>query len=483
MATRKTNAGQGSAGPRSSETKSGTRKSATKAGAAKPRATAAKSGAKAAAGKSAATKSATTKSAANQKTARPVDIIDATAIDVTPADTGKPAKPEPSASSNSEKPEPVVEMPEPGAKDRQTGTGDAGATEQEPKKDQSQKPLAEPGQTERRRGKGFGLDALAVTALLGGVLGWGAVTYLPGTDTASQTSAPGPALAELDARVGDLATKVEQLSDADLAPAPVDLGPLQARLDDLATKMDSAQQEAQTAITDLTARVAALEAQRADQTTQTGPSAQTLAALDDLRAQIEAQMARNTELGDQLSAALAEAQAKADEAAKKNARLARLANGQVALTHITAALASGQPFDGDIPALRRAVGPIPEALSDAAATGVTPLTDLQAGFDDLSRKALLAARAETEGDGGGFWSFLRSQVSTRSTKPVEGDSPDAILSRASAAVEDGDLTKALDLIGTLPAVSRDVLADWTAQATRRQAVVDALVKIEATLNP
>ena len=78
-----------------------------------------------------------------------------------------------------------------------------------------------------------------------------------------------------------------------------------------------------------------------------------------------------------------------------------------------------------------------------------------------------AARAGLEAalraDMGSSWTeratnFLRAQTGARSLDPREGDDPDAILSRAEAAVSAGDLATALTEIAALPEPAQTAMA-------------------------
>jgi len=82
----------------------------------------------------------------------------------------------------------------------------------------------------------------------------------------------------------------------------------------------------------------------------------------------------------------------------------------------------------------------------------------------------------------GVESFFRSQVGRRSTEPREGDDPDAVLSRAEAAVKAGDLDTALSELAALPEVGQEKLAGWYAMVDARQAALDAAAAIAAELN-
>jgi hypothetical protein len=74
--------------------------------------------------------------------------------------------------------------------------------------------------------------------------------------------------------------------------------------------------------------------------------------------------------------------------------------------------------------------------------------------------------------------FVRTQVGVRALTPRDGNDPDAILSRAEAALTVGDLAQALAELATLPVPAQDALAAWRAQAQLRldaQAVLQALL--------
>ena len=60
--------------------------------------------------------------------------------------------------------------------------------------------------------------------------------------------------------------------------------------------------------------------------------------------------------------------------------------------------------------------------------------------------------------------FLRVQTGARSIEPREGSDPDAVLSRANAAVETGDVAGALTEIGSLPQPAQDAMATWIGRA-------------------
>jgi hypothetical protein len=144
---------------------------------------------------------------------------------------------------------------------------------------------------------------------------------------------------------------------------------------------------------------------------------------------------------------------------------------------------TGAPFATAVAALTAAGVAVPEALATQAEGGVPTLAALRATFPDAARAALDdSLRAEA---GGGTWdrlgAFLRSQTGARSLTPREGGDPDAILSRAEAAVQAGDLSAALAELSALPEAGKAALADWTARAGARVAALAALPGLAAGL--
>ena len=78
--------------------------------------------------------------------------------------------------------------------------------------------------------------------------------------------------------------------------------------------------------------------------------------------------------------------------------------------------------------------------------------------------------------------FLRQQFDVRSTQPRKGSDPDAILSRAEAAVEEDRLSDALAEIATLPEVARAEMTGWTGKAQARADALAAISDLSQSLN-
>ena len=119
------------------------------------------------------------------------------------------------------------------------------------------------------------------------------------------------------------------------------------------------------------------------------------------------------------------------------------------------------------------------AVWDNAEKGVVSLRFLKNEFPANARLALKMSRQE-EGlsrDGNAFFSFLKLQMGIRSLTPQKGNSADAILSRAQAAVSNGKLRVALKEIGNLPEVGQITLQGWSTVAEARVRVTEELSEI------
>ncbi|MGH1412536.1 MAG: mitofilin family membrane protein [Pelagimonas sp.] len=178
-----------------------------------------------------------------------------------------------------------------------------------------------------------------------------------------------------------------------------------------------------------------------------------------------------------MAADAVEAESNAEEKAK-------LAASRAALAEVVTLAQTGKPFAAPLGILSGNGVAIPDALSTAAADGVPTLAALTSDFPGLARKALDAARKTATGEdgGGGLAGFLQTQLGARSVTPREGDDPDAVLSRAEAAVKAGDLETATSEIAALPEAAQAELGDWLAQAGMRKDALAAAATLAQELN-
>ena len=170
------------------------------------------------------------------------------------------------------------------------------------------------------------------------------------------------------------------------------------------------------------------------------------------------------------------------------ARIALLESGQrrtldaagaaLAAASLTEAAQGGEPFADAVAALERVLPPSPEvrALERLARQGAPTVAGLAAGFDDLAGRASVAAH-EPGPDAGALARLqhaLSRVVTIRQVGSTTGNGPDAVLARAQARLDAGDLAGALRALDALPPSARPVLAAWRAEAERR-AEIDRLV--------
>lgn len=316
----------------------------------------------------------------------------------------------------------------------------------------------------------------------------------------------------LNATVAAQATEIARLSEAlqalpAAAPTP-DLSPLEAQLATLTDRLAAA--EAAVAaipapvtppdpgprLADLEQRIAKLEALPPGTVIEggTGADPAAMAALSqeiatlksDLAAQkgaADAAVAAVNAAAETARAALAEAEAQAQALKTEAEKATADATARAALGRIEAAVETGAPFVTAVQALTAAGTEVPAPLADAATTGLPTLAALQTSYPEDARLALDDSLRADMGDStmDRLGAFLRTQTGARSLTPREGTDPDAILSRAEAALQAGDLTTALAEIATLPEAGQAALATWTGAAQARLAATSALAALSATL--
>ncbi|KEO54336.1 COG4223 family protein [Thioclava pacifica] len=334
------------------------------------------------------------------------------------------------------------------------------SAEVETQPEPSPEPMTQPEQVVVKKG-GFG------SALLGGVaaavIGAGVAIYalpqLPpsiteklGLGGSTQGADLQAALAaKLDAQANKIDALSEELASLKSAqpPAP-DLSGVQTALDQISAEVRGNK----SAVEDLKTQIAGM-VQGDNAAAQAGIEAAAKAAEERIK-QAEEQ---------------AQALKAQSEAAAKAAMI------QAAAARVKAALDAGVPLDAPLADMRAAGIAVPAALSGDIPT----LQSLQASFPDAARASLDAARRAEAGSslGDRAGAFLLSQIGARSVSPKDGDGPDAVLSRAQADVDAGQIGAALEEIGKLPEPAQAPLADWVSKAQVRVAAIDAANQLGA----
>lgn len=266
------------------------------------------------------------------------------------------------------------------------------------------------------------------------------------------------ALSELGARIDAL--EGVELPTVDLTPVENEIEAVQSSVADMSTRLD-----------EIIARIESLERQPLENAVSEEAIAAYERALADLQAEVEAQRAEVAQMAQ-------EAVAAEDNAEEK----AQLAASRAAMAEITTALENGAPFSDAVAVLASNGVEVPDILAERAESGVLTQANLTEAFPEVAREALNAARsADTDGaEGvGRLTTFFANQLGARSVAPKEGDDPDAVLSRAEAAVRSGNLNAALDELAMLPDVAQAALSDWQAGAQTRleaKTAADTLVQ-------
>lgn len=174
----------------------------------------------------------------------------------------------------------------------------------------------------------------------------------------------------------------------------------------------------------------------------------------------------------QIEQMLVDARAHESSAEKR----AEAAAAKAALTQVVQALQSGAPFAPVLEEYTRLTGKTPPpALVAVSADGAPTLAALQEEFKPVARKALATARRVSDApEDQGFGGFLRAQLGARSLTPQEGTSPDAVLSRAEAALRNGELADVATEIALLPEAAKADLSAWSARLSQRIGALNAL---------
>jgi chromosome segregation ATPase len=374
-------------------------------------------------------------------------------------------------------------------------------------------------------------------AVLGGLvaagLGFGAATYL-GQQPSDEPNPLEASLAAQDQRLSGLETKIGEIAAAVTASDGASADAMNAQLSALTEQLQgqfgqvASQLEAivgtvggvesslsgaignvQSGLGDVGGRLAAIderltavEKRPLQESSETAKAAfaayereleelkQTLSqahALNDevnqeMSARAEATQAEMAEVTAQAEALQAEAEARAAEAAAQAEAKANAAAAREALASLDGALERGTGYATPL-AILAAITEEPEALSGAADGGVTSLPELRRAYPEQARAALDASIRNTVADdaSGRIMAFLRTQSGVRSLAPRDGDDPDAVLSRAEAALNAADLETTLAELAQLPPAGQEAMADWVAQAQQRLEVTQAASALATTL--
>jgi len=183
--------------------------------------------------------------------------------------------------------------------------------------------------------------------------------------------------------------------------------------------------------------------------------------------------------------ALTERVAKLETAIDKGMAGSKSAAAAIAFANLSSAVAEGRPFGAELATIKSFVadpgdlGPLP-AYADK---GIATVPELARSFAARRDAALAAASPAPSGS---LIDRLLASASTlvkvkRVDEAATGDSPSAVLARAEALLDKGDLAGSVKQIETLDGAPREAFSTWLGETKARLSADAILQRLEATL--
>lgn len=326
---------------------------------------------------------------------------------------------------------------------------------------------------------GAGFLPLLLGGAIAAALGFGAARYPDQWPFASQ-----PEVDPVDVKLTELDDRMSGVEDATTAQSTA-LTDLQndTGLDQLRGEMTGQMDQMRVQYEAMSEKLTELE--NRIHTVEKLPQGSGMEAAAAAAAAYERELQQMRQMLDAELARISSAQDEAQTLEVSAAEAARAAAARAAMSRVLAALESGRPYgDALFDLTENATVDAPAALTDHAETGIVTLATLQARFPDAARDALDASIRDAV-DGGQMdrvTAFFRTQLGARSLEPKEGDDPDAILSRAEAALKDGRIATALTELEAMPDAGKPALQAWIADATARKDALEAGQTLAQQLN-
>ena len=150
------------------------------------------------------------------------------------------------------------------------------------------------------------------------------------------------------------------------------------------------------------------------------------------------------------------------------------------LNNIKSAFLQGEPFGNALTKISEELNVfIPPDIENKAKTGIETIEQLRSSFPKEARNALkvfkTAKKKQTIATSILF--FIKSNITTRSLKPISGNSVDAILSRSEKYLKLHKLEKALEEMQNLPENSKDSMKNWIMEAQIHNRTTKELEKL------
>ncbi|MEX6632893.1 COG4223 family protein [Hyphococcus lacteus] len=154
----------------------------------------------------------------------------------------------------------------------------------------------------------------------------------------------------------------------------------------------------------------------------------------------------------------------------------------LSLDTLKIAIDQGTPFAKELADVTALAPDLTASLSTHAQSGIPTITTLRNNFDAAARRAVSAAAQEKAGGGvAGLVARAKNLVSVRPAAPRAGDGAGAILSRAEAALDDGDVAYALSEVENLSEAAQESMASWINDARARANAAATIKALEARL--
>ena len=372
-------------------------------------------------------------------------------------------------------------------KPSETGKTEPGKTETKPLRAKESVKPSDATPPKKGRGKSRS-GALALgAAILGGALGIGGAYGLAsaGYWPAAQTAAPAPAPAA-DPRIAQFATAIPELetvtqtTQSELAALNQRIGALETA--EPATPAASASPAAEPVdLSGIEGEVAAL-AERLDSLSANPQAESNSEAVDELRATLSTLSGRLDEIAARVGTAEAGLRTLDTAVSETTATLAEQPSDigavlqlPLILSGLETAFGTGRAFETELAALRAAApaADVPTTIANRAETGLARPDEVATRFAAVLPD-MLAGRpvAADAGWQDGALDWFRSAIALRPTGEMEGDTPEAVMSRLEAAIARRDFIAAESLLASLPApmlqAAQDVptLVSEQAEATR-----------------
>jgi hypothetical protein len=278
-----------------------------------------------------------------------------------------------------------------------------------------------------------------------------------------------PDISDLDDRVAHLEESLKSLADAAKNDGSVADAKLQSKIDAALAAQQSSNTKGleglQGDVTALKAKLGALaEANLAGDSSDLAPQ---LTTLDQRIAKLEAALPG-------LSTAI-----------ERSAASAKSGAAAVAFANLRDAVAGSRPYATELAVLQSLVPNLGDlgTLPSHAETGIPTVTMLAGTLQKITEASAAPAPAPAEA------SFLNTMIATAksavSIRPIgadtTGNEPSAVVARAQAALDRGDLASAIKEIGALPTPAGDAFSGWLDQARARASANDTLTKLQSTL--